>query len=189
MPDSRRVRVFAALAAGTDAVHGEEFAASTPFMFFCDFGPDLALSVSIGRRREFKRFAAFADDAAVARIPDPNAESTFIGSKLRWQERLAPPHRERLDFVRELLALRRHYLAPHLSRRMHAGSFAILDDVLRVEWRLADGRSWCLTAHFGDHAVYAALPETGTRVFSLGASATAAPQARLEPGAVIATLF
>ena len=61
--------------------------------------------------------------------------------------------------------------------------------VLRVEWRLADGRSWCLTAHFGDHAVYAALPETGTRVFSLGASAAAAPQARLEPGAVIATLF
>ncbi len=67
---------------------GEEFAASTPFLFFCDFGPELALSVSNGRRQEFKRFAAFADDAAVARIPDPNAESTFIGSKLRWQERL-----------------------------------------------------------------------------------------------------
>ncbi len=169
---------------------GEEFAASTPFMFFCDFSPDLALSVSNGRRREFKRFAAFADDAAVARIPDPNAESTFIDSKLRWQERLAPPHRERLDFVRELLALRRHYLAPHLSRRMRAGSFAILNDVLRAEWRLADGRCWSLMAHFGNHAVYAALPETGTRVFSLGAAVAAAtaPQARLEPGAVIATL-
>ncbi|MEO7208834.1 MAG: malto-oligosyltrehalose trehalohydrolase [Steroidobacteraceae bacterium] len=166
---------------------GEEWAASTPFLFFCDFGPELAHSVSNGRRQEFKRFAAFADDAAVARIPDPNAESSFTASKLRWQERHVSPHRERLDFIRELLALRRHYLAPHLSRRARGGSFEIVNDVLRVEWRLADDRSWCLMAHFGEQAVYAALPETGTRVFSLGGVAVAAPQARLEPGAVIAT--
>ncbi len=166
---------------------GEEFAASTPFMFFCDFGPELALSVSNGRRHEFKRFAAFADPAAVARIPDPNAESSFIGSKLNWQERLAPPHRERLDFIRELLALRRHYLAPHLSLGTRVGTFEIVNGVLRVEWQLAGGRSWCLIAHFGKHAVYAALPQTGTRVFSLGGIAAAAPQARLESGAVIAT--
>jgi maltooligosyltrehalose trehalohydrolase len=165
---------------------GEEFAASTPFLFFCDFGPELALSVSNGRRHEFKRFAAFTSEA-VARIPDPNAESSFTASKLNWQERHASPHRERLDFIRELLALRRHYLAPHLSSRMRGGSFAIVDDVLRVKWRLADDRTWCLMAHFGEQAVYAALPDTGTTVFSLGCEAAAAPQARLEPGAVIAT--
>ncbi len=167
---------------------GEEFEASTPFLYFCDFGPELALAVANGRRREFKRFAAFASDAAVQRIPDPNAESSFAASKLRWAERHAAPHRERLDFIRELLALRRHYLAPHLSERMHAGSFEIADEVLRVNWLLANGRSWCLLAHFGKHAAYAALPETGTRVFSMGAAPAAAPQARLEPGAVIATL-
>jgi maltooligosyltrehalose trehalohydrolase len=166
---------------------GEEFAASTPFQFFCDFGPELALSVSNGRRHEFKRFAAFAGEAAVARIPDPNAESSFTASKLHWQERHASPHRERLDFIRELLALRRRYLAPHLSSRMRAGRFAIVNDVLRVEWRLADDRTWGLMAHFGKHAVYAALPDKGTTVFSLGCVAAAAPQARLEPGAVIAT--
>jgi maltooligosyltrehalose trehalohydrolase len=166
---------------------GEEFAASTPFLFFCDFGPELALSVSNGRRHEFKRFAAFASDAAVARIPDPNAESSFTASKLRWQERHVSPHRERLDFIRELLALRRHYLAPHLSSRLHAGRFEIVNEVLRVEWRLTEGRSWSLMAHFGEHAVYAALPHTGTTVFSLRVEAAAAPQARLEPGAVLAT--
>jgi maltooligosyltrehalose trehalohydrolase len=166
---------------------GEEFAASTPFMFFCDFGPELAQSVSNGRRHEFKRFAAFADDAAVARIPDPNAESSFTGSKLNWQERFTPPHRERLDFIRELLALRRRYLAPQLDCGMHAGKFAIVNDVLRVEWPLAHDRTWCLMAHFGKHAVYAALPETGTTVFSLRVEAAAVPQARFEPGAVVAT--
>jgi maltooligosyltrehalose trehalohydrolase len=168
---------------------GEEFAASTPFLFFCDFGPELALSVSNGRRHEFKRFAGFASDADVARIPDPNAESTFAASKLHWQERHVSPHRERLDFIRELLALRRHYLAPHLSSRMHAGKFSIVDGVLRMEWRLADDRTWSLMAHFGEHAVYAALPDRGTTVFSLGLAAAAAPQARLQPGAVIATCF
>ncbi len=167
---------------------GEEFAASTPFLFFCDFGPELALSVSNGRRHEFRRFAAFADDAAVARIPDPNAESSFTASKLRWQERFIAPHHERLDFVRELLALRRHYLAPHLSNRMHAGSFALVNGVLRLEWPLADNKTWCLMAHFGE-GVYAALPEAGTTVFSMGIAAAAAPQARLEPGAVIATII
>jgi maltooligosyltrehalose trehalohydrolase len=165
---------------------GEEFAASTPFLFFCDFGAELAQSVSNGRRSEFKRFAAFAGDAAAARIPDPNAASSFTSSKLHWQERHASPHRERLDFIRELLALRRHYLAPHLSSRAHAGSFEIVNHLLRVEWRLGDGRTWCLMAHFGEHAVYAALPG-GTAVFSMGVAAAAAPQARLEPGAVMAT--
>jgi maltooligosyltrehalose trehalohydrolase len=165
---------------------GEEFAASTPFMYFCDFGPELAQSVSNGRRQEFKRFAAFADDAAVARIPDPNAESTFIRSKLHWQERLAPPHRAHLDFIRELLALRRRYLAPHLSNSIRAGRFEIVDEVLRVEWRLADGRPWRLFVHFGAHAAYAALPTSGTTVFSMGSVPAATPQARLEPGAVIA---
>jgi 1,4-alpha-glucan branching enzyme len=35
---------------------GEEFGADTPFLFFCDFGPELAAAVTQGRRREFARF-------------------------------------------------------------------------------------------------------------------------------------
>src|SRR5262249_32136680 len=91
---------------------GEEFAASTPFRFFCDFGPDLAASVAAGRRREFKRFAAFADDAAIAAIPDPNAETSFLDSKLRWAERQLPAHHARLTFIQQLLEVRRRHLSP-----------------------------------------------------------------------------
>ncbi|UCE32609.1 MAG: malto-oligosyltrehalose trehalohydrolase, partial [Burkholderiales bacterium] len=40
---------------------GEEYAASTPFQFFCDFGPELAEAVSRGRREEVGRFAAFSE--------------------------------------------------------------------------------------------------------------------------------
>jgi maltooligosyltrehalose trehalohydrolase len=165
---------------------GEEFAASTPFMFFCDFGPELALSVSNGRRREFKRFAAFADDAAVARIPDPNAESTFHASKLKWRERQLAPHRTRLEFIQELLSLRRRHLAPHLPAMRHGGRFEIVNEVLRVEWRLTHDARWTLIAHFGAHAAYASVPSAAT-IFSMGAAAAAAPQVRLEPGGVIVT--
>src|SRR3989304_3199811 len=51
---------------------GEEFAASTPFLFFCDFGPDFAAAVTRGRRQEFARFERFSDPSAQAAIPDPN---------------------------------------------------------------------------------------------------------------------
>jgi maltooligosyltrehalose trehalohydrolase len=164
---------------------GEEFAASTAFLFFCDFGADLALSVANGRRREFKRFAAFGSDAAVARIPDPNAESSFDVSKLCWDERDLPPQREQLDFVRTLLALRQRHLSPHLPH-MRAGRFEIADRVLRVSWQLPGDDSWCLLANFGGQAAYATAPAAARRVFSSGVLDAAPPQARLEPGAVLA---
>ena len=166
---------------------GEEFGASTPFLFFCDFSGELALSVSNGRRREFKRFAAFADEAAMQRIPDPNAESTFLASKLRRDEYMRPPHRARLDFIRELLALRRRHLAPQLAAMAHGGRFEIVNDVLRAEWRLPNRALWTLIAHFGANAAYAAVPEASATVFSMRATAGPAPQVRLEPGAVIVT--
>ena len=71
---------------------GEEYAASTPFQYFCDFDGDLAQAVTEGRRAEFGRFARFADPAVRDRIPDPNAESTFQRSKLDWAEREREPH-------------------------------------------------------------------------------------------------
>lgn len=137
---------------------GEEFAASTPFLYFCDFEGDLAQAVSNGRRNEFKRFAIFADEAARARIPDPNAEATFTQSKLRWDERDAAPHSARLALVRELLALRRQHLVPRLAGPMSGGVSTGEGDLLRVLWTLADGSDWQLVANLGDGAQVAALP-------------------------------
>jgi len=163
---------------------GEEFAASTPFLFFCDFAPKLAQSVSIGRRREFERFAAFADDAATARIPDPNAQSTFEACKLRWEERARPPHAERLALVRNLLSLRRHHLAPHLAD-IGSGRYHVEGNLLRLEWRLRGGSRWRLLAYFGVDAMDAAALPEGEIVYSTGVHVTVSPRARLEPGAVM----
>lgn len=162
---------------------GEEFAASTPFLFFCEFGPELAEAVASGRRREFKRFAAFAADEAIARIPDPNDPSSFAASKLDWSERSRPAHRERLALVRELLALRRSHLLPWLTQLTHGGRYRIEDSLLRLSWDLGDGTAWRVLAHFGRAEVEAFGEPSGEVVFSSGIDK--GPQAlRLEPGAV-----
>jgi maltooligosyltrehalose trehalohydrolase len=86
---------------------GQEWAASTPFQYFTDHPESLGRLVTEGRRREFRRFSAFSDPAARERIPDPQAEETFVRSKLRWEETGRMPHRGVLALNRELLALRR----------------------------------------------------------------------------------
>ena len=63
---------------------GEEHAAPVPFLYFCDFGPELAAAVTAGRRREFARFERFSDPASRAAIPDPNDPETFRRSRLDW---------------------------------------------------------------------------------------------------------
>ncbi|MBI4484929.1 MAG: DUF3459 domain-containing protein, partial [Acidobacteria bacterium] len=85
---------------------GQEWAASTPFLFFTDHYPELGRLVTEGRRREFSRFRAFADERTRARIPDPQAPSTFEASRLIWDERAHAPHAGVLELYRALLRLR-----------------------------------------------------------------------------------
>jgi maltooligosyltrehalose trehalohydrolase len=83
--------------------HGEEFGASTPFLYFTNHpDPDLARAVSEGRRREFAAFGWDPRD-----VPDPQARATYASSKLNWNEMDTEPHRSLLDWHRRLIALRR----------------------------------------------------------------------------------
>jgi maltooligosyltrehalose trehalohydrolase len=85
---------------------GQELAASTPFLFFTDHHDELGRLVTEGRRKEFSGFRAFDDEAARAAIPDPQAESTFLASKLRLGER---EHNAGIvALYRDLLTLRRN---------------------------------------------------------------------------------
>ena len=71
---------------------GEEFGADTPFLFFADFGGDLATAVRDGRRAEFAGFPPFDDEDKAASIPDPGAESTVAQSRLDWDSLARDPH-------------------------------------------------------------------------------------------------
>ncbi|MGH8190798.1 MAG: malto-oligosyltrehalose trehalohydrolase, partial [Rhodanobacteraceae bacterium] len=93
---------------------GQEWAARQPFLFFCDYHGELADAVREGRRREFSKFAAFADPEARERIPDPNAEATFAASVLDWNAAAGSDGQRHLEFVRDLLRIRRQEIQPWL---------------------------------------------------------------------------
>jgi malto-oligosyltrehalose trehalohydrolase len=138
---------------------GEEFAASTPFLFFCDFGPELAAAVARGRREEFGRFERFRAPAAQAAIPDPNDRATFARSKLVWRETAASPHRDHLGLCRELLALRRSHVVPRLAGMRSAGAFECVEPgALAVHWPLGDGARLHLVANLADAPASLPLP-------------------------------
>ena len=86
---------------------GQEWAASTPFLFFTDHNEDLGKLITKGRRLEFKDFAAFNTPGALARIPDPQAPKTFADSRLVWDELRDEKKSLTLDLYRACLALRR----------------------------------------------------------------------------------
>jgi maltooligosyltrehalose trehalohydrolase len=86
---------------------GQEWAASSPFLYFTDHPDELGRLVTEGRRREFSGFTAFQDPAQRERIPDPQAPDTFERSRLDWLERDRPPHAGILALHQVLLALRR----------------------------------------------------------------------------------
>jgi maltooligosyltrehalose trehalohydrolase len=135
---------------------GEEFAASTPFLFFCDFGPELAESVTTGRREEFARFEPFRDPARRATIPDPNAEATFVLSRLDWTEREQAAGSTSLAFYRNCLAIRRDRVVPLLGAIEQGGTFEVVGDrIVRVQWPLRDGRQLVLLASFADEKAWA----------------------------------
>jgi maltooligosyltrehalose trehalohydrolase len=90
---------------------GQEWAASSPFLYFTDLEPDLGRLVTEGRRYEFRRFPQFADPESRNRIPDPQAMSTFAACRLDWRERDQGEHRATLDLYKTLLHLRRTHPA------------------------------------------------------------------------------
>jgi maltooligosyltrehalose trehalohydrolase len=81
---------------------GEEWGASTPWQYFTDIGdPDVARSVTDGRRREFASFGWRPED-----VPDPQDPATFERSKLDWDELAEPGHRAVFDWYRLLVQVR-----------------------------------------------------------------------------------
>ncbi len=87
---------------------GEEWAATEPFPWFCDFEPELAARVYAHRSREFPGSA------------DPAAAATYASARLDWRRLEEPPHAQALAYHRQLLAIRQREIAP-LIPQLRAG--------------------------------------------------------------------
>ena len=111
---------------------GEEWAATEPFPYFCDFEPELAGKVSAGRMREFAHFEGS--------IPDPCDAATRSSAHLQWARLTAPQHARMFDHYRRLLAIRRRDIVPLLPRILEGACVAFdPGGAFAVDWKLREG--------------------------------------------------
>jgi malto-oligosyltrehalose trehalohydrolase len=145
---------------------GEEFAASTPFLFFCDFTKDLAKAVTEGRRNEFSKFERFKNPDARLHIPDPNDIITFERSTLDWASLDDDYYLDWLKLHRRLLQLRKEHVVPFLtdSETIRSNYKLSGDCSLTVEWKSATA-TLRLFANLSD-SVASAVPLPGKILYS-----------------------
>jgi maltooligosyltrehalose trehalohydrolase len=84
---------------------GQEFAASSPFLYFADHHPELAGLVSRGRKEFLAQFPTLALPDTQAILPEPADPRTFQRCKLNFEERQT--HAAIYALHRDLLRLRR----------------------------------------------------------------------------------
>ena len=106
---------------------GEEWAATEPFPWFCDFEPQLLARVRAARNREFPG------------SPDPGAAATCAAAQLDWSRRRDPEHARALTHHRRLLTIRRRDITP-LIPQLRAGRCARAGPgaALAVDWPAPD---------------------------------------------------
>jgi len=129
---------------------GEEWNAPEPFLFFCEFDPELAAKVREGRRGEFAAFERFRDPRARLLIPDPCDPRTFERSCLDHDLAQQDPHSGWLTLYRHLLGLRHREIVPRLPGCRALGASVGEQGELCVRWRMGDGTLLRLLANFSD---------------------------------------
>jgi maltooligosyltrehalose trehalohydrolase len=155
----------------------EEYGSTQPFLFFTDYTGDLANAVREGRRKEFARFSAFADEKRRAQIPDPNDPQTLAASSPAHRD--AETDRDALEwmhFYKSALAVRAKLIAPRLRRSKALGANVLKADdgsdtnALVARWKLDDGETLSIALNLGAQPAKLAETPAGKVVFETPAN-------------------
>jgi maltooligosyltrehalose trehalohydrolase len=98
--------------------------------------------VTAGRRKEFARFSAFKDQPTRAKIPDPNAASTFHASIPQVTDN------DWTALYTNCLHLRRRIIMPLMQGCVSAGATALSTHAVCAAWRMNDGSRLTLATNF-----------------------------------------
>lgn len=115
---------------------GQEWAASTPFLYFTDHAGELGRQISVGRQKEFAS-AGINQQLKPEEVPDPQALETFVRSKLSWDELRAEPHASILALYRRCLEYRAKWLKGRSLDR-DAWSVDSFERVIAIRYRSAE---------------------------------------------------
>jgi maltooligosyltrehalose trehalohydrolase len=126
---------------------GEEWGATTPFLYFTDHQDQkLGELVAAGRRQEFASFGWQSE------VPDPQTAATFAASRLNWEELTEPLHQDLLSWYRRLISLRAS-ITHAAARTAHVAC-----DV-PSSWLCFTNGDLCIAVNFSAQVVTFSMPE------------------------------
>lgn len=157
-PRARALTALSLLMPGTPMLfQGQEFWASSPFLYFADHRPELAKLVREGRHAYMANFPSMATESGQKQLADPEAEDTFTRCKLDWAE--AERNAPILALHRDLLALRRSDPAFSAHRRPAADGAVIGPDAFVLRFFEAEGDDRLLIVNLGRDIDRKSFPE------------------------------
>jgi maltooligosyltrehalose trehalohydrolase len=136
---------------------GQEFGASTPFLFFADHGDGLRQAIRKGRLEFLQQFPSINDPDLLMALPAPDDPETFSLSRLNWAER--ETNQPTLALHRDLLRIRRGdpAIAAAATRRVEGAVIGPRALALRYEGASGDGR--LLIVNLGGDLDLTPIPE------------------------------
>ncbi|MFY4728274.1 malto-oligosyltrehalose trehalohydrolase, partial [Nitrospira sp. BLG_2] len=137
---------------------GQEYAASTPFLYFVDFGDhELGPKVRLGRQEFLSQFPSYASEEARKSMFDPNDRMTFERSKLDRAERSA--HGPFYLLCRDLLRLRREDLVFSAQSREHIDGAVLSPHAFAIRYFEKTGCDRLLVVNLGEDLHFIPAPE------------------------------
>jgi maltooligosyltrehalose trehalohydrolase len=127
---------------------GQEFAASSPFLYFAHHSPELAKLVCAGRAKELSQFPSVASPEMQACLCDPGEEETFEKCKLDFSERQKPMHAEIYRLHKDLLKLRRsEAVFRRVQKRGDIDGAVLGPGALVLRYFAEGGQDWLLVVN------------------------------------------
>jgi maltooligosyltrehalose trehalohydrolase len=134
---------------------GQEFAASSPFVYFADHAGELGVAVRVGRAGFMKQFRSAATRPLVETLPDPRHPETFARCQLDHTERAR--HRQIVDLHRDLLRLRQEMVLQLRNGSSFDGA-VLSDHAFVLRWFSSDSDR-LLVVNLGTELGLTTVPE------------------------------
>ncbi len=136
---------------------GQEFGATSPFVYFSDASGDLRAAIQKGRFNFLKQFPSTASAETQSQLPPPSDRETFTRCKLQFAEREAM--KSIYDLHRDLLRLRREdaRFREQRPRAIDGAALSAASFVLR--YFSENGADRLLIVNLGQRSALEPLPE------------------------------
>src|SRR5205814_2259484 len=138
------------------------WATTRPFAFFTDQPGEVGVKMAKNRAAEFERYGVNPGREVLSRMPDPQAEQTFISSKLDWAEREQAAHAHTLELYRACLQLRAKESIFQSPPRSSWAVQKIGSGLMGVRWR-SPGGDWLLLLSIAPSAEWPTLDDPFVR--------------------------